>query len=112
MSLPDGWRAVTADDASAVAALIDEDEVFAGFRSRLGSDDVAEWTARTNLETDRALLEQDGRIVAAGAGQAHAGSYFARGCVRPSAKGIGLGLVLVELQKRERRGTARHASFR
>ena len=75
----------------------------------MGSDDVAEWTARTNLETDSWLLEQDGRIVAAGAGQAHAGSYFARGCVRPSAKGIGLGLVLVELAEA---GAARHGAPR
>jgi hypothetical protein len=34
VSLPDDWRPVTPGDASAVAALTDEDEVFAGFRSQ------------------------------------------------------------------------------
>jgi hypothetical protein len=38
--LPEGWRPIRSEDAATVAALIDEDEVFAGFRSRLGSQDV------------------------------------------------------------------------
>lgn len=97
MFLPHPWRPVTFDDAPAVAALIDEDEVFAGFRSRLVPEDVAEWTSRTNLETDSWLLEREGLLLAAGGGQLHAGTYFARGCVRPAAKGTGLGSVLVDL---------------
>ena len=104
--MPAGWRPLTSDDAFAVAALIDEDEVFAGFRSRLGSEDVADWTARTNLETDSWLHEKGGQLLAAGGGQTHAGSYFARGCVRPGAKGTGLGSVLVDLAEA---GAARHA---
>src|SRR5215211_6970899 len=91
LALPHGWRPITSDDAPAVAALIDEDEVFAGFRSRLGAEDVDDWSSRTNLETDSWLREDGGQLVAAGGGQLHAGTYFARGCVRPGAKGRGLG---------------------
>ena len=94
-SLPHGWRPIRSEDAPAVAALIDEDEVFAGFRSRLGPEDVDDWSSRTNLESDSWLLEEDGRLVAAGGGQLHAGTYFARGCVHPAAKGRGLGAMLV-----------------
>lgn len=112
MSLPDGWRPLTPDDAVAVAALIDEDEVFAGFRSRLGAEDVAEWTARTNLETDSWLYEEAGQLLAAGGGQLHAGLYFARGCVRPGGKGTGLGTVLVDLAEARGPGTVCRASVR
>jgi mycothiol synthase len=98
-SLPAGWRPIRPADAPAVAALIDEDEVFAGFRSRLGPEDVADWSSRTNLESDSWLLEEDGRLVAAGGGQLHAGTYFARGCVHPTAKGRRLGAVLVDLSE-------------
>jgi mycothiol synthase len=97
VSLPHGWRPMTVDDGPAVAALIDEDEVFSGFRSRLGPEDVAEWTSRTNLESDSWLIERDSLLLAAGGGQLHAGTYFARGCVRPVVKGTGLGSVLVDL---------------
>src|SRR3954462_13444017 len=97
--LPDGWRPIQPRDASAVAALIDEDEVAAGFRSRLGAEDVDDWSSRTNLDTDSWLLEEDGRIVAAGGGQLHAGTYFARGSVHPMAKGRGLGTQLLDLSE-------------
>ena len=45
--------------------------------------------AHTDLEHDSWLREEEGQIVAAGGGQLHAGTYFARGCVRPGAKGRG-----------------------
>src|SRR5215217_631863 len=99
LALPHGWRPITSDDAPAVAALIDEDEVFAGFRSRLGAEDVDDWSSRTNLETDSWLREDGGQLVAAGGGQLHAGTYFARGCVRPGAKGRGLGTRLLDLSE-------------
>jgi mycothiol synthase len=99
LSLPDGWRPVQPGDAPAVAALIDADEVAAGFRSRLGAEDVDDWSSRTNLATDSWLFEHEGRLVAAGGGQLHAGTYFARGCVHPAAKGQGLGARLVELSE-------------
>jgi hypothetical protein len=54
---------------------IDEDEVFAGFRSRLGSQDVLDISARTNLEHDSWLLEEGGRVVAAGGGERHAAEH-------------------------------------
>lgn len=82
-----------------MAALIDEDEVAAGFRSRLGQEDVVDIWAHTDLEHDSWLTEEDGRIVAAGGGQLHAGTYFARGCVRPGAKGRGLGALLIDLSE-------------
>jgi mycothiol synthase len=99
-SLPDGWRPIRPDEAGSVAALIDEDEVAAGFRSRLGQEDVADIWAHTDLEHDSWLTEEDGRIVAAGGGQLHAGTYFARGCVTPGAKGRGFGTLLVDLAEK------------
>ena len=100
VSLPDGWRPIQPSDAPAVAALIDADEVAAGFRSRIGSEDIADWASRANLATDSWLHEEEkGRLVAAGGGQVHAGAYFARGCVHPAAKGQGLGARLVDLSE-------------
>lgn len=99
LSLPEGWRPIGPSDAAAVAALIDEDEVFAGFRSRLGPEDVEEWASRTNLASDSWLLERDGRLLAAGGGQLHVGTYFARGCVHPEAKDRGLGAILLGLSE-------------
>jgi mycothiol synthase len=98
-SLPDGWRPIRPEEARAVAALVDEDEVAAGFRSRLGEEDVADIWAHTDLAHDSWLLEEDGRIAAAGGGQLHAGTYFVRGCVRPGAKGRGLGSVLLDISE-------------
>jgi GNAT superfamily N-acetyltransferase len=103
-SLPEGWRPIRPDEAGSVAALIDEDEVAAGFRSRLGQEDVADIWAHTDLEHDSWLTEEDGRIVAAGGGQLHAGTYFARGCVRPGAKGRGFGAVLLNLSEERAQG--------
>ena len=70
-----------------------------GFRSRLGEEDVVDMWAHTDLEHDSWLLEEDGRIAAAGGGQLHAGTYFVRGCVRPGAKGRGLGSVLLDISE-------------
>ena len=99
LALPDDWRPIRSDEAPAVAALIDEDEVSSGFRSRLGREDVADIWAHTDLEHDSWLFEEEGRIVAAGGGQLHAGTYFARGCVSPAAKGRGLGTVLLDISE-------------
>ena len=98
-SLPEGWRPIQREDAATVAALIDEDEVFAGFGSRLGSQDVLDMSARTNLEHDSWLLEEGGHVVAAGGGERHAGAYFAPGCVHPSAKGRGFGSLLLDFSE-------------
>jgi mycothiol synthase len=103
-SLPEGWRRIRPDEAAAVAALVDEDEVAAGFRSRLGQEDVADIWAHTDLERDSWLREEDDGIVAAGGGQLHAGTYFARGCVRPGFKRRGLGAVLVRLSEQRAHG--------
>ena len=99
LPLPDGWRPLRAEDAAAAAALLDEDEVAAGYRSRLGEEDVVDMWAHTDLEHDSWLYEQDGRIAAAGGGQLHAGTYFVRGCVGPGAKGKGLGLLLLDISE-------------
>jgi GNAT superfamily N-acetyltransferase len=98
-SLPDGWRPLRPEDAPAAAALLDEDEVAVGFRSRLGEEDVVDMWAHTDLAHDSWLLEEDGRIAAAGGGQLHAGTYFVRGCVRPGAKGRGLGSQLLDISE-------------
>jgi ribosomal protein S18 acetylase RimI-like enzyme len=99
LPLPEGWRPIRVEDATTVAALIDEDEVYAGFRSRLGSEDVIDMSSRTDLEHDSWLRQQDGRVVAAGGGQLHAGTYFARGSVRPGSKGRGLGSLLLDFSE-------------
>ena len=98
-SLPEGWRPLRSEDAAAAAALLDEDEVAVGFRSRLGEEDVVDMWAHTDLAHDSWLYEEDGRIAAAGGGQLHAGTYFVRGCVRPGAKGRGLGSVLLDISE-------------
>jgi mycothiol synthase len=97
--LPEGWRPLRQEDAPAAAALLDEDEVAAGFRSRLGEEDVVDMWAHTDLEHDSWLFEEGGRIAAAGGGQLHAGTYFVRGCVRPGAKGRGLGSLLLDISE-------------
>ena len=43
-SLPEGWRSLRPEDAPAAAALLDEDEVSLGFRSRLGEDRYQLWS--------------------------------------------------------------------
>jgi ribosomal protein S18 acetylase RimI-like enzyme len=97
--LPEGWRPLRPEDAPAAAALLDEDEVAVGFRSRLGEEEVVDMWAHTDLAHDSWLLEEDCRIAAAGGGQLHAGTYFVRGCVRPGAKGRGLGSVLLDISE-------------
>ena len=99
LSLPEGWRPLRQADAAAAAALLDEDEVAAGYRSRLGEEDIVDMWARTDLERDSWLFEENGQIAAAGGGQLHAGTYFVRGCVRPGAKGRGLGSVLLDISE-------------
>ncbi|MGH3142882.1 MAG: GNAT family N-acetyltransferase, partial [Gaiellales bacterium] len=101
--LPDGWRPLRTEDAPAAAELLDEDEVAAGFRSRLGEEDVVDMWAHTDLERDSWLFEEDGRIAAAGGGQLHAGTYFVRGSVRPGAKGRGFGSVLLGISEERAR---------
>jgi ribosomal protein S18 acetylase RimI-like enzyme len=98
-SLPEGWRPLRPEDAPAAAALLDEDEVSVGFRSRLGEEDMVDMWAHTDLEHDSWLYEEADRIVAAGAGQLHAGTYFVRGCVRPGAKGRGHGSALLDISE-------------
>lgn len=98
-SLPEGWRPLRPEDAPDAAALLDEDEVSAGFRSRLGEEEIVDMWAHTDLEHDSWLYEEEGRTLAAGGGQLHAGTYFVRGCVRPGTKGRGLGSVLLDISE-------------
>ncbi len=102
-SLPEGWRPLRPEDAPAAAALLDEDEVSFGFRSRLGEEEIVDMWARTDLESDSWLCEEGDRILAAGGGQLHAGTYFVRGCVRPGAKGRGLGTALLDISEERAR---------
>jgi mycothiol synthase len=91
-------RPATPEDAVVVAALLAEDEtVLVGHPSRLTQVDVVSWWAGTDLEQDSWLLEEDGRLVAAGWYDLHDPLGIHVGIVAQGAKGRGLGGRLVDL---------------
>lgn len=110
-SLLDGvsWRPVTRDDAALAAELLGEDEAWVGRTPRLSASDVLSWWLRTDLAESSWLLEESGRPIAVGWIEVHGDSAFGGSCVRPGAKGRGLGGMLVEhAEKRAReRGVTR-----
>jgi ribosomal protein S18 acetylase RimI-like enzyme len=95
---PEGFtlRALRRQDADAVAEFLADDERFFGREPHIGPGDVRSWWIRTNLEHDSWLLEEDRRSVAGGWLDRLADYAFAAGCVRPGAKGRGLGTWLVD----------------
>jgi mycothiol synthase len=91
-------RPVTADDLPALAGLlVAAEQAATGRPSRLGADDVRAWLHRVDLPTDSWLLEEDGRVVAAGWVHLRGGGLgSASGFVRPEDAGRGLGGRLVD----------------
>jgi mycothiol synthase len=91
-------RAAAHDDAGAIAALVAaNEEAFTGRPSRVGPNDVQSWMQRSDWTNDTWLLEEDGRLVAAGAADSvdTLGVYFGR--VAPDQRGRGLGSRIVDL---------------
>ena len=81
-----------------MAAVLAHDEaVLVGHPSRLTEVDIVSWWARTDLEQDSWLLEEDGRLAAVGWFEHHGPLGIHVGIVAQGAKGRGLGGRLVEL---------------
>lgn len=97
-SPPDGLivRPLRREDAPTVAELLAEDERFFGREPRLTSQDVRAWWLRTDLEHDSWLLEESGRPIAVGWLDRQPGFAFGGSCVRPGAKGRGIGAWLID----------------
>jgi mycothiol synthase len=90
-------RPLTSDDASAVAALVrDDEELFYGRESRIQAEDVAEWTSGAK---DAWVYEEDGRLLGAGWCSLWGRAGVIAGVA--AAKGCGIGSDIV------RRGEAR-----
>lgn len=100
LQLPDGWRALTVDDASDVAALLAEDELVYGYPGKVSAEDVANWWRRTDLTQNSWAREDGDRIVAVGWLEQYGNDVIAGGAVRPNAKGNGLGAELVAISDR------------
>lgn len=98
-SLPDGisWRPLEAGDAVLVAELVNDDERWLGRPGTVEDSDVRSWWLRTDLASDSWLLEEDGRALAVGWMEVHDGTGFGGSCVRPGAKGRGIGTLLVRV---------------
>jgi GNAT superfamily N-acetyltransferase len=90
-------RPITADDFSAFAAFLadDESELF-GRPSRVGVADVTAWLSGPDLSSDTWLFEEDGLLVAAGWVQKHEDTGLAIGIVHRDWRGRGLGTELVD----------------
>ncbi len=106
MSLPDGVsvRTLQTEDAEVVADLLAEDERHFGGNPRLAAQDIRAWWLRTDLEHDSWLLEEAGKAVAGGWLDRLQDHAFSGGCVRPGAKGRGLGSWLVDTTEQHARG--------
>jgi mycothiol synthase len=93
VKLPEGVRvrSLRHEDAATTAEMLAEDERHFGGDPRLGPEDVRSWWLRTDLEHDSWLLEEGERAVGGGWLDRLPDSAFAVACVRPGAKGRGLG---------------------
>jgi mycothiol synthase len=90
-------RPITADDFSAVAAFLAEDEAdLFGRPSRIGVADISAWLSGPDLPNDSWLFEEDARLVAMGWVEKHDDTGIAVGIVHRERRGRGLGSELVE----------------
>jgi mycothiol synthase len=108
VNLPDGVhvRPLRTDDAAAVAELLAEDERHFGAQPRLSAQDIRAWWLRTDLERDSWLLEEAGTAIGGGWLDRLTDHAFAGACVRPAAKGRGLGSWLVDTTEQHARDLA------
>jgi mycothiol synthase len=90
-------RPITPDDFVALAAFLADDETdLFGRPSRLGVADVTAWLSGPDLASDTWLIEEDGRLVAAGWVEKHHDTGIAIGIVHRERRGRGLGSKLVD----------------
>jgi mycothiol synthase len=90
-------RPITADDFSALAAFLNEDETHLfGRPSRVGVPDVTAWLSGVDLPTDTWLFEENGGLVALGWVEKHDDTGVAIGVVHRERRGRGLGSKLVD----------------
>lgn len=96
-SLPEGisWRPLTPEDAPLVSELVNDDERWLGRAGDVEASDIRSWWLRTDLDAGSWLLSEDGETIAVGWMEVHDGVGFGGSCVRPLAKGRGIGTVLV-----------------
>src|SRR6267142_1450178 len=91
------FRPFTDEDVEGVTTLVVQDEENStGRPSRLGPADVRAWLSGVDYEADTWLLEDDGRVVAAGWHEPNGTLSFAVGIVHPDVRGRGIGSALVE----------------
>jgi mycothiol synthase len=88
-------RAITLDDADAVAALAAEDEIALRGRTHLGPSDVREWWSRGDLD-DSWLFEENGRVAGAGWFSPWGDLASFAGVVAQEWKGCGIGSDIAE----------------
>jgi mycothiol synthase len=95
--LPEGitWRPLTRDDGELAAELINEDERWLGRTGTVEPSDIRSWWLRADLDAGSWLLSERGEPIALGWVEVHDGVGFGGSCVRPGAKGRGLGALLV-----------------
>jgi mycothiol synthase len=90
-------RPISPEDASTVAVLARADEeALRGRPSHIVVDEVAAWWARTDLQNDSWLFEENGAVVAVGWFQVWGDIGSHGGIVAQGAKGRGLGASLVD----------------
>jgi mycothiol synthase len=90
-------RPITSDDLPALAAFLADDETHLfGRPSRVGVADITAWLSGPDLSRDTWLVEEDGRLVAAGWVEKHHDTGIAIGIVHRDQRGRGLGSMLVD----------------
>lgn len=106
-------RAITRDDAAAVAAIVAADERALRGHSQVGAADVLDWWARSDLANDSWLFEGDGEPAGAGWFFAWGDKGVFAGVVSLEWKGRGVGAEIAERAEAcgRDRGVARMHTF-
>ena len=93
-------RPLTDEDAEAVADLFGDYELFHnGISDRATADDVLDWWRRTDGGTT-AVVDEHGRLIAAGSLRRRGDYYIADNFVHPDARGQGAGALLLDWSER------------